>query len=155
MTGEGGGDAGCDLGGPGRETERRDSLKGGEWRRASFSGPESLRGKLEGCDALVHCAGGGKARGRASYYANNRDSTAALIDEVQRSQAGPSHFILVSSLAAVPTAASTPRFPQGPDLEGLNVNDPGSYVYINKSKNSFRPDPGINGKRILSHFDGA
>ena len=56
---------------------------------------------------------------------------------------------------AVPTAASTPRFPQGPDLEGLNVNDPGSYVSMNKSKISFRPDPGINAKRILSHFDGA
>jgi nucleoside-diphosphate-sugar epimerase len=76
------------------------AMNGVEVRRASFTEPESLEGKLDGCAVLIHCAGGGKARGIASYYANNTESAAALRREVGRSQSGPSHFILVSSLAA-------------------------------------------------------
>jgi len=73
---------------------------GVEVRLASFDEPLSLVGKLDDCAVLIHCAGGGRARGVASYYTNNTESTAALRREVERSQSGPSHFILVSSLAA-------------------------------------------------------
>jgi dihydroflavonol-4-reductase len=76
------------------------AMNGVEVRRASFDDPQSLAGQLDGCAVLIHCAGGGKARGVASYYANNTDSAASLRREIGRSQSGPSHFILVSSLAA-------------------------------------------------------
>jgi nucleoside-diphosphate-sugar epimerase len=76
------------------------AMNGVEVRRASFADPQSLAGKLDDCAVLIHCAGGGRARGVASYYANNTDSAAALRQEIGRSQSGPSHFILVSSLAA-------------------------------------------------------
>lgn len=85
---------------PSSDTSRLDDHAGVEVRRASFTDPKSLEGQLDGCAVLIHCAGGGKARGVASYYANNTASTAALRHEIDRSQSGPSHFILVSSLAA-------------------------------------------------------
>jgi len=100
---------------PSSDTSRLVSTAGVEVRRASFTDPQSLAGKLDDCSVLIHCAGGGKARSIASYYANNTDSTAALRCEISRSQSGPSHFILVSSLAA--GGPSTSGHPQ-------NLDDP-------------------------------
>lgn len=84
--------------------------------RASYVDAPGLATACTGVDAIVHCAGGGKARSVRDFYRANTDTTRALI-AAARAVPGLRRFVLVSSLAAhgparggVPAdEASTPR----------------------------------------------
>ncbi len=71
-----------------------------ERRSGSLAPPVGLDEALEGVDAVVHCAGGGRASKTRSFYVDNTDTTVALLDAAGRASPGPSRFVLVSSLAA-------------------------------------------------------
>ena len=51
-----------------------------ERRSGSLAPPVGLDEALEGVDAVVHCAGGGRASKTRSFYVDNTDSTVALLD---------------------------------------------------------------------------
>jgi nucleoside-diphosphate-sugar epimerase len=61
--------------------------------------PEALRRLVDGCDAVVHCAGLISARNRTEFFATN-EGGARVMAEAVRDAAPDVHFVLVSSLAA-------------------------------------------------------
>ena len=67
---------------------------------ADLSNGEGLREALLGVDAVVHCAGGGKAHTRADFRRNNTQPTATLLAAVREYEPALRRFVLVSSLAA-------------------------------------------------------
>ena len=68
--------------------------------RGSLQPPQALEQALDGVDAVVHCAGGGKARRSADYRRNNTETTRNLVAAVQRVSPPLRRFVVVSSLAA-------------------------------------------------------
>lgn len=59
---------------------------------------QALERLVAGADAVVHCAGLIKARGRAQFMATNRDGTRAVAEATRRHSPG-ARFIAISSLA--------------------------------------------------------
>ncbi len=82
-------------------------------RVGSFDDPASLNAALEGSDAVVHCAGGGKVKHVNEFYRANTDSTEALLKACESSQI--ERFILISSLSAAGPARGGPRTEQDPE----------------------------------------
>lgn len=83
-----------------RATSRTDLIEGlgAECVVADLHDGEALRGATEGVDAVVHAAGGGRNRSRAQIYADNRDTTATLIEACRGRSLR--RFVHISSLAA-------------------------------------------------------
>lgn len=94
-------DAGHDVRATVRATSRTETIEGlgAECAVASLHTGEGLAESLQDVDVVVHAAGGGRDRSRATTYADNRDTTltllAACADRPLR------RFVLVSSLAAL------------------------------------------------------
>lgn len=68
--------------------------------RAAYDDDAALGAACAGVDAIVHCAGGGKARSVRDFYAANTDTTRALVRAALALPNGLKRFVLVSSLAA-------------------------------------------------------
>src|SRR5688572_22951530 len=62
--------------------------------------PAALRRALDGCDAIVHCAGINRELGPQTYDAVHIRATQALMDAAQ--QAGVGHVTMLSFLRARP-----------------------------------------------------
>ncbi len=69
-----------------------------EVRRGSLLDEDALAAGMQGCDAVLHAAGGGKVLRIADVYRDNTETTAVLVAAALR--AGVTRFVLVSSLAA-------------------------------------------------------
>lgn len=69
-----------------------------EVRRGSLLDEDALAAGMQGCDAVLHAAGGGKVLRIADVYRDNTETTAVLVAAAER--AGVARFVLVSSLAA-------------------------------------------------------
>lgn len=73
------------------------------------SGVDAIRDAVEGCDAVVHLAGGGRVRRAADFLANNTATTEALVAGVNAAPHGPRSFVFVSSMAARGPSPSADR----------------------------------------------
>src|SRR5512135_2046758 len=73
------------------------SLPGVEIVPGDLSQPDSLRGCLEGCAVVYHCAAKLTGSNAAAFQAINVAGTQALLDEALR--AGVARFVHVSSIA--------------------------------------------------------
>lgn len=69
-----------------------------EVRRGSLLDEDALAAGMQGCDAVLHAAGGGKVLRIADVYRDNTETTAVMVGAALR--AGVGRFVLVSSLAA-------------------------------------------------------
>jgi len=74
--------------------------KGVRVLRASLESGDGLRDALAEVDAVVHCAGGGRAKTRSDFRRNNTRTTGILLAAVLEHAPLVSRFVLVSSLAA-------------------------------------------------------
>lgn len=93
------------------ESATRLSRQGIDYRVGSLSDRDLLSATLSNIDAVIHAAGGGKGRGRASFYENNVVPTQQLLTSIPPSP--KRRFILVSSLAAVgPSQTGLPHSPE-------------------------------------------
>ena len=68
--------------------------------RASLESGEGIAEALVGVDAVVHCAGGGRANNRSDFRRNNTTTTGVLLAAVKEHAPALHRFVLVSSLAA-------------------------------------------------------
>lgn len=68
--------------------------------RASLESGEGIGEALDGVDAVVHCAGGGKAKNQTDFRRNNTTTTKVLLAAVLEHAPALRRFVLVSSLAA-------------------------------------------------------
>lgn len=68
--------------------------------QASLQISPHLMAALNGCQALIHCAGGGRAKSRSDFFQNNVETTEALLHAIQDCEFAPRSFILVSSISA-------------------------------------------------------
>jgi len=84
---------------------------------ASLETGEGLKEALVGVDAVVHCAGGGKAKSPTDFRRNNTETTAVLLRAVQEHVPLLHRFVLISSLAA--------RGPGGPGSKTGPVSEYG------------------------------
>ncbi len=97
-----------------RATSKTEALRalGVECVLGSLNPPQRLEGAVAGMDAVVHAAGGGRGRAPAQLYADNRDTTAHLLDACR---GRVSRLVLVSSLAAHgPSESGVARDPASP-----------------------------------------
>ncbi len=62
--------------------------------------PAALAALVEGCDAVIHCAGAVRGAWQRDFTATNVEGTAALLRAV-RERSGGARFILLSSVAAM------------------------------------------------------
>lgn len=93
-----------------RATSRTEAIEamGVEVTRGSFSRLETMARAVEGCDAVVHAAGGGVVRRAEDFERMNVATTKQLLAAVRLS-GGTGRFVLVSSLAAHgPSAPGSP-----------------------------------------------
>jgi len=82
-----------------------------ELATATLCPPHGLADVLRDVDAVVHCAGGGRARTRGDLRVNNLDTTAHLMEAVQQYAPNLTRFVFISSLSAQgpsPTAEPPP-----------------------------------------------
>jgi nucleoside-diphosphate-sugar epimerase len=71
--------------------------------------PVDLESALDGVQAIVHCAGGGRAKTRGQIRANNLDTTRHLLAAAERVSPNLKRFVFVSSLSAQgPSPSATP-----------------------------------------------
>lgn len=92
-----------------RALVRRDvTLPGLETARAPLVPGEALTRAVDGADALVHCAGGGRAVTRADFLANNLAPTEALLAALDAAAEPPRRFVLISSVSAGGPEGNTP-----------------------------------------------
>jgi nucleoside-diphosphate-sugar epimerase len=66
----------------------------------SLEQPGSIAPLLSGIDAVIHCAGGGRAGGGADLLAQNAGTTATLLQAIASSGRRLRRFVLISSLSA-------------------------------------------------------
>lgn len=78
--------------------------------------PGSWESLLEGVDTVYHVAGVTRCRKPAEYYEGNYLATKKVVDTCVSASPGISHFVYVSSQAAV-----------GPSLDGLPVREEAPY----------------------------
>ncbi|UQA62905.1 NAD-dependent epimerase/dehydratase family protein [Polyangium aurulentum] len=84
---------------------------GVELLRGSLAPAEGLGEAVEGAEAILHCAGGGRVSTTRELYRQNADTTRNLLDAALAARARPRSFVLVSSLSArgpTPDAAPLP-----------------------------------------------
>lgn len=72
-------------------------------------GADAIRMAVDGCDAVVHLAGGGRVRRASDFLANNTATTAALVEGIRAATNPPRSFVFVSSMAARGPAPSAIR----------------------------------------------
>ncbi len=119
-----------------RRPDRDLEALGVEPLRGSLEDEASLRGLVEGAEAVVHCAGAVRARRAADFEAVNALGTGRLAEAAAAAPSRP-RFLLLSSLAArepglSPYAASKRRAEQELDraaagLERLSLRLPAIY----------------------------
>lgn len=72
--------------------------------------PASLAEAVEGVDAVIHCAGGGRVRVMDDFVSQNTTTTEMLLNALMAASKPPARFVLVSSLAAQgPSKAGQPH----------------------------------------------
>jgi len=96
----------------------------GEIRAGSFESELSLASALEGCQAIVHCAGAVRSATLEGYWKANVSATENLCRAARAS--GVERFIFVSSLAAGGSASrDIPR-------DETRADDPATYYGLSK-----------------------
>jgi nucleoside-diphosphate-sugar epimerase len=80
--------------------------------RGTLHPPDGLAKALDDVQAVVHCAGGGRARTRSALRNNNLDTTGHLLEAVQAHAPRLRRFVYISSLAALGPSA-TDQAPAG------------------------------------------
>lgn len=76
---------------------------------------QGLSEALEGVDAVIHCAGGGRIRCTDDLYRNNTQTTVMLLEAISAHCPGLQRFVLLSSYAAHgPSNDPAPRGPEDP-----------------------------------------
>ena len=80
---------------------------------ADLHNHQTILPALEGVDAIVHAAGGGKIKRVKDFYYQNTHITEELIQSIRKSKHGDLRLILISSIAA-----SGPSRKSGPKSEG-------------------------------------
>jgi nucleoside-diphosphate-sugar epimerase len=83
-----------------RSDTRHLERAGVEMRRGSLAPAEGLGEAVEGADAIVHCAGGGRVSTTRELYRQNAETTRNLLDAALAARTRPKSFLLVSSLSA-------------------------------------------------------
>lgn len=81
-----------------------------EFFQADLHDRKSLGPALDGVDAVIHAAGGGKIKRTNDFYHQNTHTTEELVAAVRKMQQPPSRMVLVSSVAAAgPSFGARPR----------------------------------------------
>ncbi len=75
-------------------------------RSACLSSGEGLAGALEGMDAVIHCAGGGRLIREQNLRDNNTETTRVLVEELRRDRQEVRRVVLTSSYAAMGSAGT-------------------------------------------------
>jgi nucleoside-diphosphate-sugar epimerase len=92
-----------------RDAQRADLERlGATCRLGSLDDPAAIARALDGCDGVIHCAGGGEVTSFSEYFEKNTETTRRLIQAIDLARAPIQRFVLISSLSA-----------HGPSPDGL------------------------------------
>lgn len=120
--------AGAELHALVRATSRTAELEalGVALHRGGFDSPDGLRSACEGAEFVVHAAGGGKVEAIEQMYAQNRDTTSALLEAAASAAPNLERFVFVSSAAA--------HGPSTPDTPARETDPPAPRSHYGKAK---------------------
>lgn len=96
---------------------RRLNEIGATLRHASLETGEGLAAALDGIDAVIHAAGGGRVTSPEGFRRQNLLTTTVLIDAITKHAPALKRFVLASSITAAPGAVPT-------SVERGNHDDP-------------------------------